>query len=287
MMVFDNEDFGKVRVIGCNENPLFNLEDVGFALGYITVAKGKEYLHKARIRNVLENGSIPTVVHDVQHYIDEDGLYELILESRTDKARGFRKWVTSEVLPSVRRDGSFDVVENNLQKIDDDEEKKLSLLVHSLEKTFEIDPSNVTIGILLGQAKADLQSYKVQQSIDEVKEDVAKIRQQGAWVGDRTTFNDKVQILARKFFNKDIKEAYDMLYARMRQLDGFDVNARMRIAKEKLNQERIEKVGKPYAESTLKQRVTGLDVIEENDKWTVASEAYNSIENEMYELRQG
>ena len=103
LMVFDSEEFGRVRTVVISNEPHFSLEDIAFALGYITVAKGKEYLHKIRINKVIDNGSISTVVHDEQLYVDENGLYEFIFEAQTKNSSKFRKWVTSEVLPQIRK----------------------------------------------------------------------------------------------------------------------------------------------------------------------------------------
>ena len=108
MMIFNNEEFGEIRVIGELDNPLFNLNDVGFALGYVRDnGTGKMYLYKSRIDKVLENGLISTCEHDGHRYITEDGLYDFILEARTENAKKFRKWVTKDILPTIRQTGGY------------------------------------------------------------------------------------------------------------------------------------------------------------------------------------
>ncbi len=107
LQVFNHQEFGALEVIQLNGKEMFNLENAAWSLGYTKVAKGKTYLRKDRIEKVIQKADISVVVHDGQPYITEDGLYELIFESETQKAKEFRKWVTSEVLPSIRKHGAY------------------------------------------------------------------------------------------------------------------------------------------------------------------------------------
>lgn len=102
--VFDNPQFGKVRTAGTSENPLFCLPDVCKALG----------LNASHVRERLEDGVVSTdTITDnlgraqVANFVNEDGLYDVILDSRKPEAKVFRKWVTSEVLPSIRKTGQY------------------------------------------------------------------------------------------------------------------------------------------------------------------------------------
>ena len=97
---------------------LFELYSVGMALGYETKSKGKTYPHKVRIEKTVKNADIEPVVHGVQHYLTEDMLYDFMLETRTDKCKSFRKWVTSEVLPSIRKYGAY--ISTNEESVDQD-----------------------------------------------------------------------------------------------------------------------------------------------------------------------
>lgn len=92
-----------------NGNPLFEVYSTGMALGYITFAKGKAYPQKIRIDKIVENAEIKPVVHDVQLYLNESQLYDFMLEARTDKCRKFRKWITNDVLPTIRKTGAYSV----------------------------------------------------------------------------------------------------------------------------------------------------------------------------------
>lgn len=90
---------------------LFELYSTGSALGYNRTvnSKGKSYfqIRKDRIDNVMKNGSITGLYHDGKTYLNEEMLYDFMLEARTDKCKSFRKWVTGEVLPSIRKYGAY------------------------------------------------------------------------------------------------------------------------------------------------------------------------------------
>jgi prophage antirepressor-like protein len=106
MTVFKNRDFGVVRSILINQEPWFVGKDVAEILAY------KEP-HKAIARHVDEDDGIKHPIIDslgrMQEalLINESGLYALIISSRLPKAKAFKKWITSEVLPTLRKTGSY------------------------------------------------------------------------------------------------------------------------------------------------------------------------------------
>lgn len=105
--LFENESFGSVRVAGTSEEPLFCLADVCKVLDL-----GNPSQVKARLGDeVISNEVIPDSLGRQQEttFINEDGLYDVILDSRKPQAKAFRKWITSEVLPSIRKTGSYSV----------------------------------------------------------------------------------------------------------------------------------------------------------------------------------
>ena len=105
--LFENESFGSVRVTGTSEEPLFCLADVCKVLDL-----GNPSQVKARLGDgVISNEVIPDSLGRQQEttFINEDGLYDVILDSRKPQAKAFRKWITSEVLPSIRKTGAYSV----------------------------------------------------------------------------------------------------------------------------------------------------------------------------------
>ena len=110
------EGQGVEIILDENGEPLFELYSTGIALGYIKTAKGKQYAQKDRIDKTTSNADIEPVVQGVQQYLTEDMLYDFMLEAHTNKCKSFRKWVTSEVLPSIRKHGAY--ISNNEDEVD-------------------------------------------------------------------------------------------------------------------------------------------------------------------------
>lgn len=96
-----------VEIIIQNGEALFELYSAGLALGQVVRAKGKLYPNKARIDQNVTNAEISTVLRNAKQYLTESMLYDLMLEMKTDKVKPFRKWITNEVLPSIRKDGGY------------------------------------------------------------------------------------------------------------------------------------------------------------------------------------
>jgi len=104
IQIFNSPQFGEVRTTqGASGEPLFCLADVCKALGLS--AKG---VNQRLGKEVISNYPLETAGGTQQAlFVNEDGLYDVILDSRKAMARKFRKWVTSEVLPSIRRTGGY------------------------------------------------------------------------------------------------------------------------------------------------------------------------------------
>lgn len=95
----------EVRVIGTPEQPLFVLADVCKVLDIRNPSDVKrrldEGVHSIEVISDSVGRNRNTIV------INEEGLYDVILDSRKPQAKRFRKWVTGEVLPSIRKDGGY------------------------------------------------------------------------------------------------------------------------------------------------------------------------------------
>ena len=104
VQVFDNTQFGRVRIMGTSENPKFCLADICRALEIGNPSDVKNRLDKGvvSIETLQTTGGMQKVV-----FVNEDGLYDVILDSRKPEAKKFRKWITSEVVPSIRKTGSY------------------------------------------------------------------------------------------------------------------------------------------------------------------------------------
>ncbi len=104
LMKFENSD---IQMIQINGIWYFELYSLGMALGQFRIAKGKKYPAKDRIDKNAKNAEIKPVVRNAQPFITEEQLYDLMLETRTDKCRVFRKWLTNEVLPALNHEGTY------------------------------------------------------------------------------------------------------------------------------------------------------------------------------------
>lgn len=106
LQIFNSEEFGEVRTAVINDEPMFCLTDICKALELTQPSKVKERLNEKGVR------SIPTLTKGGQQkllYINESNLYKTIFQSRKESAERFTEWVTSEVLPSIRKTGSYGV----------------------------------------------------------------------------------------------------------------------------------------------------------------------------------
>lgn len=130
LMIFEGNNVEIIR--GENGEPLFELYSTGMALGQIVMAKGTAYANKKRIEKNISNAGIEPVLRNAKLYLTEEMLYDFMLEAKTDKCRAFRKWVTHEVLPSIRKDGGYMVAST-----EESDEEILARAILVAQKTIE------------------------------------------------------------------------------------------------------------------------------------------------------
>ena len=107
IQIFQNQEFGAIRTLSNEQGePLFCANDVAEALGYKLARKAVQD-HVDR-DDVLKRNLIDSLGRkQLTFFINESGLYSLILSSKLDSAKRFKHWVTSEVLPSIRKQGGY------------------------------------------------------------------------------------------------------------------------------------------------------------------------------------
>lgn len=127
--IFENPEFGRIRTMTDDQGePWFCLADVCKGLG----------LRQGDVTQRLDKGLVSTQPLLTRggtqraNFVSEDGLYDVILDSRKPSARAFRKWVTSEVLPQIRKTGGYIPV-----KADDDEKTILARAVSIMQRTLQ------------------------------------------------------------------------------------------------------------------------------------------------------
>ena len=128
--IFSNQQFGEIRTAGTADSPLFCLTDVCKALG----------LEAKHVMERLDDGVVSTdIIIDRlgrtqnANFVNEDGLYDVILDSRKPEAKAFRKWVTSEVLPSIRKHGAY-MTDATIEKVMNDPDSWIKLLQNLKEE---------------------------------------------------------------------------------------------------------------------------------------------------------
>ena len=125
IQVFNNPQFGQVRTAGTPNNPMFCLVDVCQAIG----------INNSRVVKQRLDGDDVSLIDTIDNlgrtqkvtFITESGLYDVIIRSDSEQAKPFRKWVTSEVLPSIRKHGIY-ATEATVEKMLSDPESAIIML---------------------------------------------------------------------------------------------------------------------------------------------------------------
>ena len=114
--LFKNPEFGEVRVVEVNNEPYFVGKDITEVLGYKNPSKAindhcDEDNYKVLTYKALNETLLASLWNGNDYsnkvIINEFGVYELILGSKLPSAKAFRKWITSDVLPSIRKNGAY------------------------------------------------------------------------------------------------------------------------------------------------------------------------------------
>ena len=107
LQIFNNPEFGEIRTLDINGEPWFAGKDIAIALGYVKPTDAVRKLVDSEDRT-LSKMETPSGMQDMT-IINESGLYSLIMSSQLPNAKKFKRWVTHEVLPSIRKTGSYDM----------------------------------------------------------------------------------------------------------------------------------------------------------------------------------
>lgn len=158
IQIFNNPQFGNVRVTTNEHNePMFCAADVCHILGFSNPRNAvKHHVHEEDVDKIytLTNGG-----NQLLTYVNESGLYALIFGSRLEAAKSFKKWVSSEVLPSIRKTGGYIV-----SKPDDTNEEILARAVLVAQAT--IDKKDRQI---------EMQQWTIRQQEEKIEADAPKV----------------------------------------------------------------------------------------------------------------
>ena len=132
IQLFSSPQFGNVRTAGTPENPLFCLADICKAVELTNPSSIKGRLDPEDVQLIdlhALNGYEDSVGNSMATFINESAAYEVILFSNSPKVRPFRRWLTKEVIPQIRKTGSYSI--QNLSR------KELALMVIQAEEEKE------------------------------------------------------------------------------------------------------------------------------------------------------
>lgn len=144
LKIFENEEFGQVRTINIDGEPWFVGKDVAEALGYAQTSNMMKRIDEEDfISSKLDGMNMKSLL------INESGLYSAIIGSKLGSAKRFKRWVTSEVLPAIRKTGSYDMDEYSPEMkailMHDKKLVKIDNRVTDLENHMTIDYGQQTV----------------------------------------------------------------------------------------------------------------------------------------------
>lgn len=109
LKIFENPAFGEIRALNIDGEPWFVGRDVAAALGYSDAKAAVRDHVDSEDKRVIQKGQITPL--DIPNrgltIVNESGLYSLIISSKLESAKAFKRWITSEVLPAIRKTGGY------------------------------------------------------------------------------------------------------------------------------------------------------------------------------------
>ncbi|MBN1074730.1 hypothetical protein DVV91_10285 [Clostridium botulinum] len=215
-------------------------------------------------------------------FINEDGVMDLIYNSKMPKAKDFKKKVR-KIVKEVQVTGKYDSVEQQLKLIEDGKERNLKLTIYQLDGILKINPSDMLTGIMRNQKQTELDTYLQSKELKSIKDSVEEINNKVSnmvVIGDRKQFSNEVNSVARAT-GKEQSEVYTLTYKQLENEYGIDLKSRCENKKKKIQNERLEQGKKPLSPSTLKQKVNNLTIADEEELWSELGKCLFAVKNEL------
>lgn len=216
IQIFNNPEFGEVRTVSIDGEPWFVGRDIALALGY---SNTKDALAKHVDDDDKKMGSqnaTPSIKDSLGRdqypvFINESGLYSLVLSSKLPTAKKFKRWVTSEVLPTIRKTGGYHVPQSPEEQMAQGLLAAQKLLAEKDKRIEEMRPKEIF---------ADAVSVS---KTDILIGDLAKlIKQNGRDIGQKHLFSwlrEKGYLIKRKGldWNMPTQRAMEMKLFRVKE----------------------------------------------------------------------
>ena len=280
---------------------LFSGRQVAVLLGYTNPSKTLNDHIDSECKIIIKNSDITNsyfrnLNNAGETFITEDGVLDLTYRSNMPKAKEFRKTVRN-IVKKVGSTGRFDSTEQNLMLIEDKTERTLALGLYSLELALQSNPRDVTISIMCDNKRLALEQYRhskemqammvkqkelenrtsqIESKADQVEEKLDSI----VIVGSRAEFKREVDMICRTIGTKQ-PDVYTNTYRRFRDAYGIDIVVRAENKRKEIQRQRELDGKKKYAESTLKQKINPLDIIDEMGMWKDLSKCLSQVKSEL------
>ena len=173
LQIFNSKEFGDIRTVTIDNEPWFVGKDVATALGYAKPLNAlSTHVEKD---DSLKQGITDSLGREQETIFNESGLYALIFGSKLDSAKRFKRWVTSEVLPAIRKTGSYqksltpqEMLRIQLSMIDNHEDR-----IADLEQNMTIDyGQQMALGDTVSKVVIDALGGKESNAYKEISKKV-------------------------------------------------------------------------------------------------------------------
>ena len=153
--VFNNDEFGSIRTVTIENEPWLVGKDVAEVLGYTNPSKA--LADHVDTEDKLNNETLLSLGQRGGWLINESGLYSLIMSSKLPTAKKFKRWVTSEVLPSIRKTGSYskpmselEILQHSINQLVEQERKLKVLEAQQGEQVKRLDIIDSRLEVING-----------------------------------------------------------------------------------------------------------------------------------------
>lgn len=241
LQIFVSKEFGEIRTVTIDNEPWFVGKDVATALGY-------KNTRQAILTNVMDEDK---GVHSVDTpsgkqemtVINESGLYALIFGSKLDSAKRFKHWVTSEVLPSIRKNGNYQMMKQESSELS----PQLQMLQGLLDQMKETEIAN---------KKRDRQIALAQETAEKAVETTERMKDEIISPFDnwRDDINKKVRQISIAS-GIPYQGLFTSLYSDLEHIGRCDLSTRQRNKRD-----RMERAG--CTKTDIQKETTKIAVIE-------------------------
>lgn len=237
LQIFKNPEFGEIRTIEKDGEPWFVGKDVAAALGYEkptdAVRKHVDVEDRGISKMETPSGAQETTI------INESGLYSLVLSSKLPTAKKFKRWVTSEIIPSIRKHGSYSAVDMTQLS------SGMQILKLLTDKAIETE---------LAQRKQEQHLQQVEQKVEGIRELVGINPNQ--WREDCRRLI--VRIANRMGGNEYIRDVNAEVFQQVDERAGVSLATRLTNKRRRMADEGVCK--------SKRDKLTKVDVIAEDRK---------------------